>query len=384
MIPAWVIVTGDFTPLGGQDKANYGLARYLAERGDTEVHLVAHRVEERLAQQKRVTVHRVRRPWGSHFLGQGSLNRTGQAVARTVLARHPSARVIVNGGNCRMPDIGWVHMVHHAYRGRDAGAPFAFRLKNRYVRWLGRKEERRVLSRSRLLIANSERTRRDLIEHLGISASVIHTVYLGCDPLKYGPVSAMERRAARQAQGLSDGVLAVVFSGALGYDQNKGFDTLLKAWQELHRSLDSPAMLLAAGGGCLPFWQDRIDALGLASSVRLLGLTERIPELLAAADLLVSPTRYDAYGLAVHEALCRGVPAIVSACAGVAERYPPELSRLRLNDPEDAAELATRIRDWHGQRESYQQQVENLGAMLRLYTWNDMAAKIVSLVESTA
>jgi len=38
--------------------------------------------------------------------------------------------------------------------------------------------------------------------------------------------------------------------------------------------------------------------------------------------VLVSPVRYEAYGLNVQEALCCGVPAIVSACAGVAERYP--------------------------------------------------------------
>ena len=27
---AWVLVSGDFTPLGGMDRANHGLASYLA------------------------------------------------------------------------------------------------------------------------------------------------------------------------------------------------------------------------------------------------------------------------------------------------------------------------------------------------------------------
>jgi hypothetical protein len=37
----WLVVAGDFTPLGGMDVANLALARHLARRGD-EVHVVAH------------------------------------------------------------------------------------------------------------------------------------------------------------------------------------------------------------------------------------------------------------------------------------------------------------------------------------------------------
>ena len=53
-----------------------------------------------------------------------------------------------------------------------------------------------------------------------------------------------------------------------------------------------------------------------------------MPTVFAACDLLIHPARYEAYGLAVHEALCRGLPALVSATAGVAERYPEDLGQL--------------------------------------------------------
>ena len=46
---------------------------------------------------------------------------------------------------------------------------------------------------------------------------------------------------------------------------------------------------------------------------------EEAPAVLAACDALVSPTRYEAYGLAVHEALARGLPALVSRSAGIAD-----------------------------------------------------------------
>ena len=37
----WLVASGDFTTLGGMDRANHALAGFLARRG-TPVHLVAH------------------------------------------------------------------------------------------------------------------------------------------------------------------------------------------------------------------------------------------------------------------------------------------------------------------------------------------------------
>src|SRR4029078_13350876 len=76
---AWAIAAGDFTPLGGMDRANYGLARYLAGAG-RDVHLIAHRVWKDLQARPRVTVHHAPRPLGSHLLGAPLLAR---AAAKT-------------------------------------------------------------------------------------------------------------------------------------------------------------------------------------------------------------------------------------------------------------------------------------------------------------
>ena len=59
-----------------------------------------------------------------------------------------------------------------------------------------------------------------------------------------------------------------------------------------------------------------------------------------------APARYEACGLAVREALSRGIPALVTAAAGVAEQYPPELGGLLLDDPENPAELQSKLLAW--------------------------------------
>ncbi|HLL48166.1 MAG TPA: glycosyltransferase, partial [Longimicrobiaceae bacterium] len=110
--------------------------------------------------------------------------------------------------------------------------------------------------------------------------------------------------------------------------------------------------------------------------------TDRVPELLAAADLLVSPVRYEAYGLNVQEALCRGLPVVVSGRAGIAERFEADLADMVLPDPEDAAELARRLARWRAAGEEWKRRVQPLGAVLRRRTWREMAHEIVERVES--
>ena len=100
------------------------------------------------------------------------------------------------------------------------------------------------------------------------------------------------------------------------------------------------ANLVVAGTGPeLPYWKRRVAESGLEDDIRLLGFTKEISTLLAAADALVSPTRFEPYGQGVHEALCCGLPVFVTRCAGIAERFPAELHDLLLDDPPDAAQL---------------------------------------------
>jgi len=99
----------------------------------------------------------------------------------------------------------------------------------------------------------------------------------------------------------------------------------------------------------------------------------------AAADLLVSPVRYEAYGLNVQEAISRGIPAMVSAKAGIAERYPRTLSELIIPDPQDAEDLGARLFRWRSAIEKWKQQMKLFSSSLRAHTWDDMAREIVEL-----
>ncbi len=351
--------------------ANLALADYLARQGH-EVHLVAHRVDGDLARMPNVHVHRVPKPAGSYLLGEPLLSRAGGYWAARLAAG--GGHVITNGGNCASRDANWVHYVHAAYTGpRERGAG---RVKQLVRQRLGVLRERAALRRARLVIANSRRTHQDLTRLLRIEARAVHVVYYGTDPARFRPRAPDERRAARLSFRWPADAPLIAFIGALR-DERKGFAVLREAWRSLCADPAWDAWLVLVGD---PAGVPRPDADPAMRTI-VAGFRDDVGAVLAACDGLVSPVRYEAYGLGVHEALCTGLPAIVTRDAGVAERYPEGLRPLLLDDPTAVGEVCDRLRAWRQGLERFRASAVPLAATLRAETWDTMSARIAALIE---
>ncbi len=376
----YLLVTGDFVKTGGMDRANFALADYLARQG-AQVHLVAYRVAPELLAYPNITFHKVPKVGNSYLLSGSLLDWVGREQARRVTKA--GGRALVNGGNCQWGDINWVHYVHAAYKAENkTGLLRQIKGAVSYRRSLV--GERQALQSARLIIVNSEVTKRDLVEKLGISGDRIHPVYYGIEAKIFYPATPRERAELRHRLGWSTQKPIVVFIGALG-DRRKGFDTLFQAWERLCADPIWDADLVTIGVGAeLPLWQSRAAEAGIASRIHFLGFRSDVPDLLRAADCLVAPTRYEAYGLGVHEALCCGLPALVSATAGVAERYPCQLKDLLLPSPEDVADLAARLGRWREATEQYSKLVNTFSQELCGYTWDIMAKNILKKAENNS
>jgi len=379
-VKPYLLVAGDFVKAGGMDGANHALASYLADAGG-EVHLAALRAEQDLAGRPNVIVHRAPKLAGSYLLAEPLLDRAGRRWARSIARR--GGRVVVNGGNCQWGDINWLHYVHAAYQ------PESERIGLRRLKaWASRRRfvsaERAALGRARLVIANSERTRQDVVNRLRIPESRVHRVYYGIDADRFRPVTDESRTRARAALGWPANRSCVAFIGSLG-DLRKGFDTVFSAWEILCDGRQWDADLVVVGKGRqVPAWKARAAEAGLKSRMRFLGFRDDVAEILAACDALVAPARYEAYGRAVQEALCRGLPAFVTRSAGVAEHYPLQLEDLLIPDPDNAGDLAARLRAWRQCIDGYRDAVAPLSQRLRAHTWNRMARQIVEIIEAAA
>lgn len=382
----YLIVTGDFVATGGMDRANLALARYLAETPElaSHVHLVAHRADDELAHHPRVTLHQVPRPLGSHWLAGPMLDRAARRVARSL----PGVRVVVNGGNCRTPLVAanWVHYLHACWTpdsSQNVRLPWRRRIKHALAHRQFLREERAALELAPRIIANSHLTARHIARHYPQVADRVRVVYYGTDAERFGPVTSDERAAARDGLGFGHDRPVVVFVGSLG-DARKGFDILFDAWSSLARSGGWDATLLVVGAGAsLPMHERIAREAGLGDSLRFLGFRRDVPAILAAADLLVSPVRYEAYGLNVHEALCREIPVLVSAESGVAERLPDDSPEspsalMRLPSPVDTGSLAEALRHWRERTGAYRQAAKVAGAALRADSWASRMAEFAA------
>lgn len=133
----------------------------------------------------------------------------------------------------------------------------------------------------------------------------------GVDLEQYRPSTPRARRETRTRLGVGPDVPVVVCVGRL--TPQKGQDVALAAWPAVREGAPAARLLLVGDGplgGSL-----RASA---PAGVELLGRRDDVPDLLAAADLVLMPSRWEGLALALLEAMATGVPVVASAVAGSA------------------------------------------------------------------
>ncbi|WP_326648997.1 MULTISPECIES: glycosyltransferase family 4 protein [unclassified Streptomyces] len=130
---------------------------------------------------------------------------------------------------------------------------------------------------------------------------------------------------------------------------HRGYTTLLDA-ARLWRGLDPvPLVVIAGEGRQRGALQRRIEAERLP--VRLMGRRDDIGELLAAADVAVLPSRWEARSLLAQEALRLGVPLVATAVGGVPELVGEAAELVPYGDAAALGEAVARLLGDPGRRE---------------------------------
>jgi len=220
-----------------------------------------------------------------------------------------------NGGHCARADAG--------QPGRAYPLELVDRSAGRRARLLD------MVARHRPLLLCPTETMRAELAAAGLPADLLHAVPHGLFDSP-DPAPGPTRAEARQLLGWPAGPFTCLFVAERLDDPLKGFDLLCAAMARLPAGLDLRCAVV--GGGRPARWRGdpRISLLGPLPRARM-------PLALAAADLLVSASRSESFGLVVAEALGQGTPVlcpdlpVLREVAGPAGRTFP---------PGDAAALA--------------------------------------------
>lgn len=160
--------------------------------------------------------------------------------------------------------------------------------------------------------ADSEQTRQDCIELLGVPPAKITTVYLSVDPLYQQSWPAADIAATLAHHTLNPGFILVV--GTL--EPRKNLSMLLHAYRQARQEhgVDVPLVLVGRPGWLYEEIFETIADLELGDSVRhLTGVSNvALAHLYHAAGLLATPSHYEGFGLPALEALNCGCPVVVS------------------------------------------------------------------------
>ncbi len=219
--------------------------------------------------------------------------------------------------------------------GRERGFLGALALKFDPMHRLVMDTERRMVADGRtLFVANSELVADELRAWLKVPEQRLRVIENGVDLARFRPATAEEKTTARQNFGLPDDAPVIAFVGS-GFER-KGAFQLVEALRA--PSLADAHLLIAGRDRRTKALAERIDRLGLAKRVRLLGGLDDVSPVYAAADLFALPSLYDPMPTAALEALASGLPAVVTPDTGiaghiaatgagaVASRHPDDLS----------------------------------------------------------
>jgi len=176
---------------------------------------------------------------------------------------------------------------------------------------VARAHTRRVASFCRATIATSEAAARDL-EGYGVGPVIRSS--LGVDLEQFSPLLRERAQEVRSRAGLPAGPLAI-YTGRLAVE--KQLDVLLDAWAHVERRTGTRLVVVGDGAA-----RKKLQHHPYAPRVTWRPFQPdrgAVAELLAAADVFVTPSAAETFGLAALEALASGVPVLSAATGAVAE-----------------------------------------------------------------
>lgn len=164
----------------------------------------------------------------------------------------------------------------------------------------------------------------DVMAHrLLIPRSRVEVIPRGRDPVALGQRTAKRRSSTRLCLGVADDVPLVLAVGR--QEWQKGLDTLLHAVPRILASEPRARFVVAGreGNETAELRRLRLTLPG-ADRVEFLGMRDDVPDLLAAADVLAFPSRWEGAGGTVLEAMALECPVVASdlpVFAGVLDEH---------------------------------------------------------------
>src|SRR5579864_2046704 len=233
---------------------------------------------------------------------------------------------------------------------------------------------RRIQNLSGAVLANASPIRDALIAEDRFAPEKVHVIHNGIDVEKFR--NARDRRDVLFPN-VGDGKLVVLVGNM--HSDVKGHPWLIECAPRVTREFPAVRFVLVGDGARRAQFEQQVSSLGLAQNFLFLGSRADIPDILAACDIAVLPSRAEGLSNALLEYLAAGLPTIASRVGGNSEvvedgangfLVPPDDSEAlgvallkMLRDPELMRRFGERGREFVVQNFSFERLVREVDAL---------------------
>ncbi len=308
-----------YFPYGGLQRDCVRIAKACMDAGDT-VEVITHTWEG--PHIPGITVHCFPvRAWTNHQ-GCEKFSR----LVQDFIKNHDYDGVI---GFNKMPDLDIYYTADPCYRDKSRG------LRSKLPR------DRIYLKLEEAVFSSAQKTHIFLINpdqqaifarYYGTQSERFHVLPPGIAPDRNVASKAKsERDVLRQQQGISQQTKVLLFLASSF--KTKGLDRALNAIASLPEFMRQHVQLWIVGQDHLAPYEKLIKRLKLIDQIKFLGSSDRVPELLMSADLLLHPAYNEVTGTVLLEALVAGLPVLTTGVCGYAHYVKESQAGIVLPEP---------------------------------------------------
>ena len=184
---------------------------------------------------------------------------------------------------------------------------------NPYHRAVIRTEKAMAADKSLTFVANSTLVQREIKDWYQVPDHRVVLIENGIDTQQFQPVSKSKRKQNKANLGLNPDLPVVLFVGS-GFAR-KG------AWELVNavNNLANFQLLVIGHDKNLAALQNHVNQLQASQRIQVLGPQHDVKKYLASADIFCLPSSYDSFPNAALEALCCGLPIVITDAVGLAD-----------------------------------------------------------------
>jgi len=240
-------------------------------------------------------------------------------------------------------------------------------------------KQKSALKNVKAIITDSESSKKDIHEHLGVAESKIKVVYLAASPALKASTEKEIRRVKRKYKLPKNYILYV---GDINY--NKNIPQLIKAARYLPRHVKLVCLGKSFIKQDIPEWQWIKTQLALSNvegKVKFLadvpgGLISDMAAIYSGALCYVQPSLYEGFGLPVLEAMQCKTPVVSTQNSSLVEVGGEQVVYVN-KDAESIAQGINKVLSWS--KTKRQQKVRAALKWSKNFTWEKTAQETVAI-----